>query len=120
MGVDHTAFACYGVRVQAPQFPKTSTDELNEAIPSKLKVQFVEWGSRPYGGAWGLVLMLDESYSQVDFNEGVGVRALPSDRDWDQVRAFGRLADARDALKAAGFTVEFDKEPAWFVGGNTW
>jgi len=120
MGVDHTAFACYGVRVDAPQFPKLSTDEMNEKIPTKLSVELVEWGSRPYGGRWGLLLMLKESYASVDFDDGVVARELPSDRDWDQVRVFGRLADARDALKAAGFAVEFEKQPAWFVGGNAW
>lgn len=118
MGVDHTAFACYGQRIEV--VGRVQQDDLDEKIPSACRVGIVDWGSRPYGGPWGFVLVLRESYAEIDFDRGVGIRALPRDRDWDQVGAVSRFHDAIHALKQAGFEVVTQGESGWLVGGRTW
>lgn len=119
MGVDYTAFACYGVRIKCTE---PDSDKIDEAIPRETRVGFSQWGSRPYGGAWGYVLIIDGTYEEIDLRGGtaVGIRPLPKDRDWNQVDAVMRLQDAVHAIKKAGIMCEFEDEPCWMVGGRIW
>ena len=117
MGVDHTTFAFYGVRLDCGE---RDQDKIDEAIPATVRVSILAWGSRPYGGQWGYALALSESYKEVDFDRGVGIRSLPNDRDFDRLGAVTRLRDAVHAIKKAGIECEFDGEPGWLVGGRTW
>lgn len=120
MGISRTAFSCYGNRIETPAYPKLSIEDLNAIIPTAERVEIVEWGSRQYGGRWGLVLVLKETYESIDFDSGVGLRALPRDRDRDLMGAVARLQDARHALQEAGHPVELIRDAAWFVGGVTY
>jgi hypothetical protein len=118
MGVTRTAFACFGVRVEIPNWQNIDDDELNDRLaPTRTSV--VEWGSRYSGGTWGLVLCLKETYKEIDFDAGVGMRAIPDDRSWDLSDGWRRLAAARDAVGAPGSaactTIGLS---GWFVGGH--
>lgn len=117
MGVDHTAFAFWGVKLDCSE---RDQDKIDELIPDALRVGVADWGSRPYGGQWGYVLYLKETYGEIDFDRGVGIRALPNDLHWDRVAAVMRLQDAAYALNKAGIECRLDGESGWLVGGRTW
>lgn len=117
MGVDYTAFACYGVRLKCTE---RDVDKIDEAIPRDTKVGICEWGSRNYGGAWGYVMTYGDTYKETDLRREASIRPIPRDRDWDQLRAVMALQDAVHAIKKAGVECEFDGEPGWFVGGRIW
>lgn len=116
MGVDYTAFACYGVRIKTNE---RDADKIDEAIPARIGVGFCEWGARPYGGAWGFVLTVGDTYKEVDLRGGnANVRAL--DSVTDHVAASAKLLGALSAIRSAGIECEFDGPIGWLVGGRVW
>ncbi len=115
MGVDHTAFAVYGIKIDCTE---RDSDKIDEAIPSSTGIGICEWGSRPYGGSWGYLLTVKGTYQEVDFDRGVGIRALSA--KGDLVAKGAQLVEALEAIQRAGIKCKFDGEPSWFVGGTTW
>jgi hypothetical protein len=99
MGVDYSAFSAYGVKLR--HAPRAHQDELDEAIPSKLKVNVIDFGARNYGGAWGLLLVARETHEEADFGRGgLSLRQLPDSRD---VEVFARARFEQLLAKAVKY-----------------
>jgi len=119
MGVDYTAFVCWGQRIKAMRATSGILDD-NSALLARYRVGFAEYGSRNYGGNGGFILMADETYHAVDFDEGDLAKPLPHDRDWNQVDGVMRIQDVIHELRKLGAEIETEGEAGWLVCGHVW
>lgn len=119
MGVDYTAFVCWGQRIKAR---RNLVDQLeaNSPLLSKYSVGYAEYGAANYGGDSGFVLTINGTYAEVDVKHDPDAKPIPRDRDWNQVDAVMRLQDVAHDLRKAGVEVECEGEPGWFVCGRVW
>ena len=113
MGISRTAYAAWGGRLELDHdlMKRYISGDFEESITPH--VILVEWGSRQYGGAWGILLVLKNTYKEIPINDGGGRRVLPVDRDWNTVDGVAKLQDARDKL---GRGASLDS-PGWCVCG---
>lgn len=110
MGVDYSAFAVFGQRVELPK----GVDSDDVQLPKDLELY--EYGSRCYGGTGGFILGAKRSYAEVDIGHG-GTTCTPL----ADVNA-GSMTLARDSIKRAleSTGLKAEGEPSWFVGGHIW
>jgi hypothetical protein len=116
MGVDYTAFVCWGQRVKAKR-GLVDIFENNSSLLRKHGVGYAEYGSRNYGGDGGYVLMLDHTYTEIDMRREACAKPLPKDRDWDQVRGVSLIQDVLYELRRAGAELETEGDFGWLVCG---
>jgi hypothetical protein len=104
MGVDYTAFSCFGVRVDIDIKHKYAVEDGLIQTPFEI----FEYGSRQYGGPHGFILALKDSYVSVDFEGDELVRELE--------RIDGRVTRGLTET-AKAFELPTKGEPRWFVCG---
>lgn len=114
MGVDHSAFVCYGVQVSLKDGAKA--DDLDDWLGGDgrdLDLGYVEWGSRSYNGRGGFLVGDRLSSGVSDFDDAspgmLAVDNPPSD-------TLHRLKTAVE--RGAPFTLE--SGIGWWFGGHTW
>jgi hypothetical protein len=114
MGVDYTAFACWGVRVTGA----TADDfEKHSSILGKAEdaLSYATYGAASYGGDGGIMLIISDTYASVDMRREPGARAIPREipsNRWEAV-----LHQTRERLREQGVQIEFEGEPGWHVCG---
>lgn len=121
MGVDYTAFVCWGQRVYGENGTSRGLADLfesNNSLLSKHNVGFVEYGSRQYGGDGGFILTYGDTYVEIDMRREAVAKPLPKDRDWDQVRAVMSIQDVLHELRKRGAKIQAEGETGWFVCGH--
>src|SRR5690606_33826917 len=101
MGVDYTAFVCWGQRVK---FTRDLRDALEEhaSLLSDNRVGYAEYGARNYGGDGGLILIIDGTYTSIDVKHDPKAKPLPCDRDWNRVDGAMRIQDVVYGLRQRG------------------
>jgi hypothetical protein len=109
MGVDHTAFACFGRPIKSLGTADGS-DEARSLIGKKCDI--AEWGSLGYGGGGGYIVAYRDAYGTVDFDDGY------TRLDTAAVTPEAMTAAIDKAIAKLG--AEPDGEPGWYVGGHTW
>lgn len=120
MGVDYTAFVCWGQRVTGDHRKLSDAFEEQSSLLKKHGVAYAEYGSRNYSGGGGLILTVDRTYHAIDFDQSPLFKLLPKDRDWNQVEGISRIQDVVYELRKGGVPIEADGEPGWFVCGHIW
>jgi hypothetical protein len=120
MGVDYTAFVCWGQRVSGDHRKLINAFEEQSALLSKHGVGYAEYGSRNYGGDGGLVLTVDSTYHGVDFDDAPLFKALPKDRDWNRVDGVMRIQEVIYELRKKGVEISGEGEVGWLVCGHVW
>ena len=119
MGVDYTAFVCWGQRVKAKRGLSDVFEERGSLL-KKYRVGYAEYGSRSYGGDGGFILTLDGTYTEIDVKHDPIAKLLPHDRDWNQVDGVHRIQDVIYELRQSGVELELEGEAGWLVCGHVW
>lgn len=111
MGVDHSAFACYGAKIDLND--GVDIDTLDTWLAGKkIGLGYMEWGSRSYGGSGGFLVCASKSGITVE----AGCAQIP---DVDPSVAAGLKEKIAKAIAdGAPFTLASDV--AWWVGGHVW
>lgn len=126
MGIDRSAFTCFGARIAKRKTIDPATVDSNHINAVIMRhanhpnVAIYEWGSRQYGGEWGFVLALVETYDAVDFDCGGELRKLERPSDAKFIEALNRLDAACEEAGRGGYEVVRTEEPHWFVGSRVW
>ena len=109
MGVDHTAFACFGRPIKDLGTAKHA-DAARVVIGNKCDI--AEYGALSYGCDGGYIVAYRDAYACVDFDDGYA--RLDKSSATPEVMT-GVVNEAIAKLGA-----EADGEPGWYVGGQTW
>lgn len=109
MGVDHTAFACFGRPIK--NLGKAAdSDEARDLVGRKCDI--AEYGSLAYGGGGGYIVAFVGAYGSADFDDGYTRLDGSGAKQEDMIAAIDK------AITKLG--AEPDGDPGWYVGGRTW
>lgn len=115
MGVDHSAFACFGVKVVLNE--GFDPDDLDTALQrARPRLTYLEWGSRNYGGDGGLLVADAKLTHVIEFSESPCM-ALPESNS-SAVPDVGELA--RHIERSIAGVGRIDGAVGWYLGGHTW
>ena len=117
MGVDYTAFVCWGQRVKAKRGLVDHFENHSDVL-TKHRVTYAEYGDRQYGGNGGYILMAEDTYTEIDMRREACAKPLPKDRDWCQVGAVHRIQEVVHELRAHGADIEPEGDYGWLVCGH--